>query len=65
MLKQSGEKVEIKFGEIRKEDDVYLINDMTKDGDVLSVKTLEDLLDGFIGLKPVNIKIEYINKVED
>ena len=61
----SGEKVEIKFGEIRKEDDTYLVNDMTKDGDVLSVKTLEDIFDGFVGLNPVNIKIEYINKVED
>ena len=65
MLKQTGEKVEIKFGEIRKEDDTYLVNDMTKDGDVLSVKTLEDIFDGFVGLNPVNIKIEYINKVED
>lgn len=37
---------------------------MDKDGNVISVKSLEDLLEDFVDLEGVNIKVEFINKVD-
>ena len=35
-----------------------------KMGNVISVKSLEDLLEDFVDLEGVNIKVEFINKVD-
>ena len=35
-----------------------------KIGKVISVKSLEDLLEDFVDLEGVNIKVEFINKVD-
>ena len=35
-----------------------------KTGNVISVKSLEDLLEDFVDLEGTNIKIEYIDKVD-
>ena len=51
-------KKEIKIGKVIREDDEYKVLDMDKDGNVISVKSLEDLLEG------TNIKIEFIDKVD-
>ena len=37
---------------------------MDKDGNVISVKSLEDLFEDFVELEGVNIKVEFINKVD-
>ena len=37
---------------------------MDKDVNVISVKSLEDLLEDFVELEGVNIKVEFINKVD-
>ena len=47
-------KKEIKIGKVIREDDEYKVLDMDKDGNVISVKSLEG----------VSIKVEYINKVD-
>ena len=57
-------KKEIKIGKVIKEDDEYKVLDMDKDEDVISDKSLEDLLEDFVELEGVNIKIEYIDKVD-
>ena len=55
---------EIKIGKVIREDDEYKVLDMDKDGNVISVKSLEDLLEDFVDLEGTNIKIEYIDKVD-
>ena len=57
-------KKEIKIGKVIREDDEYKDLDMDKDGNVISVKSLEDLLEDFVNLEGTNIKIEYIDKVD-
>ena len=57
-------KKEIKIGKVIRGDDEYKFLDMDKDGNVISVKSLEDLLEDFVELEGVNIKIEYIDKVD-
>ena len=57
-------KKEINIGKEIKDDDKYKVLDMDKDGNVISVKSLEDLLEDFVDLEGVNIKIEYIDKVD-
>ena len=57
-------KKEIKIGKVIREDDEYKVRDMDKDGNVISVKSLEDLLEDFVNLEGINIKIEYIDKVD-
>ena len=57
-------KKEIKIGKVIKEDDEDKVLDMDKDGNVISVKSLEDLLEDFVDLEGVNIKVEFINKVD-
>ena len=57
-------KKEIKIGKIVKKDDIFIIEEYDKDGNVISVKSLEDLLEDFVDLEGVNIKIEYIDKVD-
>ena len=57
-------KKEIKIGKVIKEDDEYKVLDMDKDGNVISVKSLEDLLEDFVDLEGVNIKVEFVNKVD-
>ena len=57
-------KKEIKIGKVIKEDDEYKVLDMDKDGNVISVKSLEDLFEDFVDLEGVNIKVEFINKVD-
>ena len=57
-------KKEIKIGKVIKENDEYKVLDMDKDGNVISVKSLEDLLEDFVDLEGVNIKVEFINKVD-
>ena len=57
-------KKEIKIGKVIREDDEYKVLDMDKDGNVISVKSLEDLLEDFVDLEGVNIKVEFINKVD-
>ena len=37
---------------------------MDKDGNVISVKSLEDLFEDFVELEGVSIKVEYINKID-
>ena len=37
---------------------------MDKDGNVISVKSLEDLFEDFVDLEGVSIKVEYINKID-
>ena len=49
-------KKEIKIGKVIREDDEYKVLDMDKDGNVISVKSLEDLLEDFVGLEGTNIK---------
>ena len=51
-------KKEIKIGKVIREDDEYKVLDMDKDGNVISVKSLEDLLEDFVDLEGVNIKID-------
>ena len=55
---------EINLGTVLSEDDAYKVIDMDKDGNVISVKSLEDLLEDFVELEGVNIKVEFINKVD-
>ena len=57
-------KKEIKIGKVIKEDDEYKVLDMDKDGNVISVKSLEDLLEDFVDLEGVKIKVEFSNKVD-
>ena len=57
-------KKEIKIGKVIKEDDEYKVLAMDKDGNVISVKSLEDLLEDFVELEGVNIKVEFINKID-
>ena len=57
-------KKEIKIGKVIREDDEYKVLDMDKDGNVISVKSLEDLFEDFVGLEGVSIKVEYINKID-
>lgn len=57
-------KKEIKIGKVIREDDEYKVLDMDKDGNVISVKSLEDLLEEFVDLEGVNIKVEFINKID-
>ena len=57
-------KKEIKIGKVIREDDEYKVFDMDKDGNVISVKSLEDLLEDFVDLEGTNIKLEYIDKVD-
>ena len=57
-------KKEIKIGKVIKEDDEYKVLDMDKDGNVISVKSLEDLFEDFVELEGVSIKVEYINKID-
>ena len=57
-------KKEIKIGKVIREDDEYKVLDMDKDGNVISVKALEDLLEDFLELEGVSIKVEYINKID-
>lgn len=57
-------KKEIKIGKVIREDDKYKVLDMDKDGNVISVKSLEDLLEDFVDLEGVNIKVEFIDKVD-
>ena len=57
-------KKEIKIGKVIKEDDEYKVLDMDKDGNVISVKSLGDLLEDFVDLEGVSIKVESINKVD-
>ena len=57
-------KKEIKIGKVIREDDEYKVLDMYKDGNVISVKSLEDLLEDFVDLEGVSIKVEYINKID-
>ena len=57
-------KKEIKIGKVIREDDEYKVRDMDKDGNVISVKSLEDLLEDFVDLEGVSIKVEFINKVD-
>ena len=57
-------KKEIKIGKVIREDDEYKVLDMDKDGNVISVKALDDLLDDFVDLERTKIKIEYIDKVD-
>ena len=54
-------KKEIKIGKVIREDDEYKVLDMDKDGNVISVKSLEDLFEDFVELEGVSIKVEYIN----
>ena len=49
-------KKEIKIGKVIREDDEYKVLDMDKDGNVISVKSLEDLLEDFVELEGINIK---------
>ena len=51
-------KKEIKIGKVIREDDKYKVLDMDKDGNVISVKSLEDLLEDFVELEGINIKID-------
>ena len=53
-------KKEIKIGKVIKENDEYKVLDMDKDGNVISVKSLEDLFEDFVDLEGTNIKIEYM-----
>ena len=57
-------KKEIKIGKVIREDDEYKVLDMDKDGNVISVKSLEDLFEDFVDFEGVNIKVEFINKVD-
>ena len=57
-------KKETKIGKVMREDDEYKVLDMDKDGNVISVKSLEDLFEDFVELEGVNIKVEFINKVD-
>ena len=57
-------KKEIIIGKVIREDDEYKVLDMDKDGNVISVKSLDDLLEDFVDLEGVNIKVEFINKVD-
>ena len=57
-------KKEIKIGKVIREDDEYKVLDMDKDGNVISVKSLEDLFENFVELEGVSIKVEYINKID-
>ena len=57
-------KKEIKIGKVIREDDEYKVLDMDKYGNVISVKSLEDLLEDFVDLEGVSIKVEYINKID-
>ena len=57
-------KKEIKIGKVIREDDEYKVLDMDKDGNVISVKSLEDLLEDFVDLEGVNIKVEFMNKID-
>ena len=57
-------KKEIKIGKVIREDDEYKVIDMDKDGNVISVKSLEDLFEDFVELEGVSIKVEYINKID-
>ena len=57
-------KKEIKIGKVIRENDEYKVLDMDKDGNVISVKSLEDSLEDFVDLEGVNIKVEFINKVD-
>ena len=57
-------KKEIKIGKVIREDDEYKVLDMDKDGNVISVKSLEDLFEDFVDLEGVSIKVEYINKID-
>ena len=57
-------KKEIKIGKVIREDNGYKVLDMDKDGNVISVKSLEDLLEDFVDLEGVSIKVEYINKID-
>ena len=64
MIRSKILKKEIKIGKVIREDDEYKVPDMDKDGNVISVKSLEDLLEDFVDLEGVNIKVEYINKID-
>ena len=44
-------KKEIKIGKVIREDDEYKVLDMDKDGNVISVKSLEDFLEDFVDLE--------------
>ena len=57
-------KKEIKIGKVIREDDEYKVLDMDEDGNVISVKSLEDLFEDFVELEGVSIKVEYINKID-
>ena len=57
-------KKEIKIGKVIREDAEYKVLDMDKDGNVISVKSLEDLFEDFVELEGVSIKVEYINKID-
>ena len=57
-------KKEIKIGKVIREDDEYKVLDMDEDGNVISAKWLEDLLEDVVELEGVNIKVEFINKVD-
>ena len=57
-------KKEIKIGKVIRKDDEYKVLDMDKDGNVISVKSLDDLLEDFVELEGVSIKVEFINKVD-
>ena len=57
-------KKEIKIGKVIRKDDEYKGLDMDKDGNVISVKSLEDLFEDFVDLEGTNIKLEYIDKVD-
>ena len=46
-------KKEIKIGKVIREDDEYKVLDMDKDGNVISVKSLEDLFEDFVELEGV------------
>ena len=58
-------KKEIKIGKVIREDDEYKVLDMDKDGNVISVKSLEDLLEDFVDLEGVNIKLEHTQEITD
>ena len=44
-------KKEIKIGKVIREDDEYKVLDMDKDGNVISVKSLEDLFEDLLNWK--------------
>ena len=65
MITQKGLKKEVKYGVVIKDEDGnYKVKDCDKDLNEISVKTIEDLLEDFVNLEAVNIKIEYIDKVD-